>query len=177
MYATASELASHLQKVLDTATAEQALEIASSTFSRYARTWWAVTSSTYSFYATAGTRIDLPYRPVIAVTAMRVNGVVQAVDYTLRRYSVYRDLGFGDWWASPPDEIQIDYTHGYAAVPDDVKGAVLEMAAQAYEVPVGAVIGETIDDYSIRYATAAGGIQLTKSAAALAASYRGTLIA
>lgn len=112
-----------------------------------------------------------------AVTAVRVNGVVQPVDYTLRRHYVYRDLGFGDVWSSPPDEVQIDYTHGYTSVPDDVKGAVLEMAAQAYEVPVGAVVSESIDDYAVRYATTGGGMQLTSSAAALAAGYRGVLIA
>jgi len=53
---------------------------------------------------------------------------------------------------------------------------VLETAAQAYEIPVGAVLSETIDDYAVRYATTGGGLQLTSSAAAVAASYRGVLM-
>jgi hypothetical protein len=176
-YATASELAGLLQKDLDTYSADQVLQLASALFSRRARTWWAASTATYTTAGVGVTRIDLPYRPVTAVTAVRVNGVVQPVDYTLRRHYVYRDLGFGDAWSSPPDEVQIDYTHGYTSVPDDVKGAVLEMAAQAYEVPVGAVVSESIDDYAVRYATTGGGMQLTSSAAALAAGYRGVLIA
>jgi hypothetical protein len=54
---------------------------------------------------------------------------------------------------------------------------VLDMAAQAYTVPVGAVISESIDDYAIRYANASGGVQLTPFARDLAAQYCGTLAA
>lgn len=176
-YATATELAGLLKQDVDTYSAEQVLRLASALFSRHARTWWAATAETYKTAGTAATRIELPYRPVTAVTALRVNGIVQTVDYTLRRHYVYRDGGFGDPWAWPPDEVQIDYTHGYTTVPDDVKGAVLETAAQAYEIPVGALISETIDDWAVRYATTGGGLQLTKSAADLAAGYRGVLIA
>jgi hypothetical protein len=45
-YATASELASYLQKDLDTATAVQALTLASADFSNAADTWFTPTTVT-----------------------------------------------------------------------------------------------------------------------------------
>lgn len=178
-YATADELAGYLQKDLDTYTADQALELASAVFSRRARTWWAPQTSVHT--TTAGTVIVLPNRPVTAVLSVAVNGVTLPVDYTLRRSRLYRGTGFsalfGDPWAYPPDEVAVTYTYGFAAPTDEVKAVVLETAAQMYDVPVGAVIGETIDDYAIRYAAAAGGTQLTRAAAELADSFRGLLVA
>jgi hypothetical protein len=176
LYATASELASYLQKDLDTATAELVLTTASARFAREAETAFAATNVTYTDTADGLTDIVLPYRPVTAVSAVRINGVI-ITGWSLRNGVLYRTAGFGYRYAYPPDEIAVDLTYGYTTVPDDVKGAVLEMAAQAYEIPVGALISETIDDWAVRYATTGGGIQLTTSAAALAAGYRGALIA
>lgn len=175
-YATAAELASYLQKDLDTASANQVLTIASARFAREAETAFAATSVTYTDTVYGNTSIDLPYRPVTAVSQVRLNGNV-ITGWTLRAGGLYRSAGFGYLHAWPPDEVAVDLTHGYVTVPDDVKGAVLEMAAQAYEVPVGAIVSESIDDYAVRYATTGGGLQLTTSAAALAAGYRGLLIA
>jgi hypothetical protein len=176
LYATASELASYLQKDLDTASATLVLTIASGRFARDAETAFAATSVTYSVIADGCTVLELPYRPVSAVSAVRVNGVA-VTGWVLRVNTLYRTAGFGYRHAWPPDQLDVDLTYGYTTVPDDVKGAVLETAAQAYDVPVGAVVSESIDDYAVRYATTGGGIQLTKSAADLAAGYRGPLIA
>jgi hypothetical protein len=176
LYATASELASLLQKDLDTATATLVLTIASGQFVREAETAFVATTATYSAIADGCTALELPFKPVTAVSAVRVNGIV-ITGWTLRLNTLYRAAGFGYLYRFPPDQVDVDLTHGYTTVPDDVKGAVLETAAQAYDVPVGAVVAETIDDYAIRYATTGGGLQLTKSAAELAAGYRGVLLA
>jgi hypothetical protein len=176
LYATPSELASYLQQDVDTSTATLVLTIASGAFSNAADTWFVATTATYSTKGGPGLCLELPFRPVTAVSAVRLNGVT-ITGWTLVKNALYRQAGFGTWAAFPPDLVEVDLTHGYTTVPDDVKGAVLETAAQAYETPVGAVISETIDDYAIRYATTGGGIQLTKSAAEIAAGYRGTVAA
>jgi hypothetical protein len=176
LYASAAELASYLQKDLDTATATLVLESASARFAREAETAWTATNVTYTDTVDGSTTIVLPYRPVVAVSEVRINGVA-ITGWTLRNGVLYRTAGFGYVHAWPPDEVGVDLTYGYATVTDDVRGAVLEMAAQAYEIPVGALISETIDDWAVRYATTGGGVQLTPSAAALAAGYRGALIA
>lgn len=174
-YATAEELASYLHQDLDTASAELALTIASEMFSKRARTWFAPSAATYTTTGTSAGSIELPLRPVISVTAVRVNGVPLAVDYSLVRNKVYRLDGFGDPWASPPDLVEIDYTHGLTSVPGDVKGAVLETAALLYMNPTGAS-QESVDDYSVRYAASGGG-GLSPLAEKLANYYRGILVA
>lgn len=175
-YATATELAGYLGQDVDTYTADQALTLASGSFSQAAATWFASTSATFTTTGTVGTSIRLPFRPVIAVAAVRINNVA-VTGWTLVKNTLWRQAGFGTSCTVPPDKVEIDLTHGYTAVPDDVKAAVLETAATAYSQPVGAVLGERIDDYEIRFAAAAGGIELTSSAAVLAKQYRGTLAA
>jgi hypothetical protein len=179
MYASPSELASYLQKDVDTATATLVLTIASDLFANRANTRFESNSVTYSVPSVDGTanyRVYLPHTPVIAVSAVRINGTA-ITDYSRIGNVLYRLIGFGFCWAFPPDLIEVDYTHGYTTVPDEVKGAVLETAAQAYEIPAAAVIAESIDDYAVKYATTGGGLQLTSSAQDLACSYRGVLVA
>ena len=175
-YATATELAGYLQQDLDTYTANQALTLASSQFSQLAMTWFEATTTTYTMPGTFSVAIRLPFRPITAVTAVRINGVA-VTGWTLVKYTLYRAAGFGSSYIIPPDKVEIDVTHGYASVPDDVKAAVIETAATAYTMPVNAVVGESIDDYQVRYSQTGGGVQLTQSARDLALMYRGTLAA
>ena len=151
MYASLLELASFLQKDIDNATGTFSLTSATERFARRANTRWAATTGTYLVEATYCSSIELPARQVTAVTAFRVNGVVQSVDYALRFNAVYRQAGFGDPTAFPPDEVEFDYLYGYTSVPDDVKLGVLELAGEVYENPVGLVVSESIDDYTVRY--------------------------
>lgn len=177
LYATPSDLASYLQKDLDTATATLVLTTASGMFAREAQTAFTATNVTWSTTNAYGCwELEPPYAPITAVSAVRVNGVA-ITGWTLRGNRLYRLAGFGWRGIFPPDQVDVDLTHGYTTVPDDVKGAVLETAAQAYDIPVSAVAQESIDDYVVRYATAGGGMQLTHSAAEIAAGYRGLLIA
>jgi hypothetical protein len=175
-YATATELAGYLQQDLDTYTANQVLTLASNAFSQAAATWFEATSATYVTLGSRYVWIRLPFRPVTAVAAVRINGAT-VTGWTVIKNVVYRAAGFGLSYVIPPDEVEIDLTHGYTAPTDDVKAAVLETAATAYVIPVSAVAGEQIDDYIVRYTANEGGIRLTPSAAALAAQYRGTLAA
>lgn len=172
-YATESELASYLQMDLDTASATLALTLASGEFSAAAETWWTPTSATYTMTGDGGSEIELPYRNVTAVTAVRVNGVT-VTGWTLRVGTIYRLAGLGYRFAYPPDQVDIDLTHGYTTVPDDVKLATLEIAAGMYGNPTG-IVAETIDDYSVRY----NGVPILPGRPwrEVAAGYRGVLLA
>lgn len=175
MYATAAELASYLKQDVDTSTATLALQVLSELFAKRAHTRFEVTATTYKAGGVNAYEIVLPFQPVVAVSAVRIKSVA-VTDYTVIGPSVYRKLGFGSWWAFPPDLVEIDYTHGFASVPDDVKGAVLESAGAAYSSPDITTKSESIDDYSVSSSAASGGIMLSLSAQALADYYAGALV-
>jgi hypothetical protein len=162
-YATASDLASYLQQDVDTATADLVLQMASDRFSLAAATWFTPMSVTYTTTGTVAPSIRLPFRPVRSVSAVRVNGVA-VTGWTLVKNTLWRPAGFGTACRIPPDEVEIDLSHG-------------EDAGAAYAIPVAAVAGESIDDYQVRYSAAGGGMQLTRSAMELAAQLRGTFAA
>lgn len=173
-YATASELAAYLQQDLDTASANQALQLASAEFSLAADTWFTSQSITYATTGTRATGIVLPFNPITAVTAVRIN-TVAVTGWTLIGNKLYRSAGFGSYSPTVPDLLEVDLTHGYTTVPDDVKQAVLEIAAMTYDNPTGAMT-ETIDDYTVRYDTT-GKQFVAHSWRDTAARYRGTYIA
>lgn len=176
-YASASDLASFLQQDVDTATATLALTKATALFDQRSKSHWGGTlSTTYSKARSGEPEIILPFAPLVAVSQVRINGVVLATGYTVIEQSVYRRIGWGRWSAFPPDLIEIDYTYGYAAITDDVSAAVLETAAAAYAHPDPATTSEKIDDYAVSLAATGGGMKLTTSAAALADWYSGALV-
>lgn len=179
MYATPTELASWLQADLDTSTATLALQTASAMFSTRANTMFVPTTVTYQVMGTGFWQLRLPYWPIISVQQVRIigqGGTLTVTDYTRIRATLFRLAGFGVWGMYPPDLVEVDLTHGYSTTPDDVKGAVLESAGNAYRSPDNTVNSESIDDYSIKFSDI-GGMMLSQSAAKLADLYRGTLVA
>lgn len=180
LYATPSELASYLQMDLDTATATLALQTTSQLFSARAATAFTPVVVTYQTIGQGFWQLQLPYRPIISIQAVRIIGLggnVTVTDYTRIKTVLYRLIGFGVPGMFPPDLVEVDLTHGYATVPDDVKGAVLESAGAAYSSPDVTVKTESIDDYSVSSAANSGGVMLSPAAMALADLYRGTIAA
>jgi hypothetical protein len=167
--ATASELASYLQQDLDTSTAVLVLSVASAELEAAADTKFSSTAATYTVEGVGQRYISLPHYPIIAVQSVTVDGVA-TTDYTRIASTLYRIVGFGGVSAYAA-AVVVTYTYGYTAVPDDVKGAVLEMAAQAYANPERAV-REQVDDYVVQRVPTAGGVGLTSYAATVAARYR-----
>jgi hypothetical protein len=180
MYATLADLASYLKQDVDNSTGTLAIQVASQLFSTRADTMFAATTVTYQTEGCGYRRLELPYRPVTAISAVRIisNGVTTTItDYTRIKRVLYRSAGFGTPGAYPPDLVEVDLTHGYTAPGDDVRGAVLETTATAYQSPDPSTVSESIDDYSIRTAPNIGGIMLTPAAEKLADLYRGTIAA
>jgi hypothetical protein len=180
-YATASELASYLQQDVDTATATLNLQVASQLFSTRADTMFVPTAVTYRTEGLGYRQLRLPFRPIISIQQVRIinqfSGTSIITDYYQIKTVLYRLIGFGVAGMFPPDAVEVDLTHGWAAVPDDVKGAVLETAATGYMGPDNTTTGETIDDYSVHFSSTTGGVMLTPSAQTLADLYRGTVMA
>jgi hypothetical protein len=180
MYATPSELASYLKQDVDTSTATLALQVASQLFSVRANTAFTPTTVTYQVVGIGYRQLFLPYQPITAITAVRIIGAAGTqtiTDYTRVRSVLYRLSGFGVPGVFPPDVVEVDLTHGYAAAPDDVRGAVLESAGAAYSSPDITVKSESLDDYSVSSAANSGGVMLSPAAEKLADLYRGTLAA
>jgi hypothetical protein len=172
-YATAVELAGYLQQDVDTYTANLVLSLASGSFSETAGTWFTAQTATFTTLGTLCRSIRLPFRPVTAISAIRINGVT-VTGYTLIKNTVYRPVGFGTPYTLVPDKVEIDLTHGYTSVPDDVKAAVLETAAAGYLQANATVLSERIDDYAVTFAPGGAGVQLTPAARDVAMSYCGT---
>lgn len=169
--ATPAELASYLQQDLDASTANLVLDVASAELEEAADTKFASTEATLVAEGCGQTVIVIPYHPVIAVSQVRIDGVVvSSSDYSLVGQNLYRLTGWGGrTWH--PQKVEVDLTYGHTDVPDDVKGAVLEMAAAGYGNP-SLTTREQIDDYAVQYAVAAGGVGLTDHARKVANRYR-----
>ena len=172
-YATLDDLASFLQKDIDNSTGQLALDTASELFAREAGTWFAPTSTTFQVPGMGWTELYLPFRPIISISAVRIAGVT-VTDYSRIKFILYRLQGWGIPGRCPPDLVEVDLIHGYATAPNDVRGAVLETAATAYQAPDNTTASESIDDYTIKF-TNIGGMMLSPSAMGLASLYRGTL--
>ena len=123
--------------------------------------------------------LELPKRPVTAVTTVKVNDVALGAGEfefndrnLIRRASTFTgnfdslneaEYG-GDYtdeaqgarhengshWGGPASTITVTYTHGYATVPDDIRLMVLRAAARQLNNPVG-VRQEALGAYSVTY--------------------------
>ena len=106
--------------------------------------------------------LELPERPVTAVTSVSVDGVAQTVDddYVVVRNELRRPEGwdsqlrfsvFGpEGWGGPDVVVAVTYTHGFATVPDDVKGVCLQLAGRMYLNPEAAAM-KVIDGHTFQY--------------------------
>lgn len=133
----------------------------------------AVTGDVTTREAPDGPWLDLPQRPVNAVTSVAINGHVVA-DFSQIGDRLYRLFGWR--WPSvdtiPPmaiyglkSTLSVIYNHGYTPIPDVIVAVCRRMAMRAFINPTGVTsLEETIDDYGnkVAYADRAGtGVNLT----------------
>ncbi|GAB3656487.1 hypothetical protein [Glycomyces tarimensis] len=102
--------------------------------------------------------LDLPERPVTAVTRVAIDGdeLTAGTDYKRVGNKLWRR---GGWRACPsePSEIEVTYTHGWPTGDwrlETARSMVMTLAANKLENILGAV-SESIDDYRVRYAVTA----------------------
>jgi hypothetical protein len=140
MLATPSDLASHLQSDLDTATATLALETVTGWIQDYlGQRVTQVTNETVTL--DGGERVlYLPQRPVVSVGAVTTTDYlgdtetpVLGADYRVRGYRLIWS-GYGRVW---PEVVTVTYSHGYGSsiVPQGIRGVCLSAAARMYQNP------------------------------------------
>jgi hypothetical protein len=145
-FATATDLAAYLRVApftgADETAANLALDIASSIVTaRTGQDFVEVADDEVTLETFGDTAVVLPQRPVTAVTSVttRDRGSASTTTRSLNTdYEVRGDrltwVGLGGYW---PYEVTVTYTHGYATIPTDVKGATLAVAAEIFDNPEG----------------------------------------
>lgn len=157
-FATPADLAAYLQRETfagaDLVSAQLALDIATAiVVERTGQDFTEVVDDEITLDAYPGDDVFLPQRPVTAVTSVttRNQGSPDLTTRTLHTdYEVrgerLRWTGIGYW----PSEVTVVYSHGYATIPDDVKGATLAVAAEIHSNPEG-LSQSAIDDSNDRH--------------------------
>lgn len=142
-FITASDLASHLQTDLDTASANLAIlaaeatvrNVTNQTISRVVGDTHTVYNAVYAslgygvHYWQKYQAIELPERPADPPTLVTVDGLT-ITDWLWQFGSVQRLYGWGTTTI-------ITYSHGYTTIPEDVKTATRILAAKFYANPRG----------------------------------------
>jgi hypothetical protein len=113
----------------------------------------------------------LPQRPVVEVSAISINDfalppgtwVVRSSGQLMPFFAPLLNWsdadgwwggpgGSNSWWGGPAATVAVTYTHGYDPIPDDLRGVCLALAQRLLLLPLsGAVVSESIADYSITY--------------------------
>jgi len=162
MLATTADLALLMQQELDTPTATLLLAAATATVQAACRQRLvAVADAELSLLGTTSSWLDLPERPVTAVTTVVLDGVTLTAGTSAKSYRLFGDrlwrtCGWAEC-AGRPSSVQVTVSHGYADAAQDLelaKAATLSLARGAYSNPAG-VAREQIDDYAVAYEAAA----------------------
>jgi hypothetical protein len=179
--ATASDLAAALQRDVDTASATLVIEASTAVVQEAAggQRILQVVGDTAAIRAPQGQWLELPQRPVTAVTSVTLaDGTVVTAGTTTGTYRrlqhrLWRDTGWAKYspWAyvqpfyyglcDGPGEVTVVYTHGYAAGSQELqlaRGFVLTLARAVFTNPDGAS-KEQIDDYQVAYDRAAAALE------------------
>lgn len=159
-FATPTELAGFLQQDLDTYSATLALDIASKAIRDHCG--WEITQQTNTVVTLDGVEgsvLWLPSQLVTAVASVVENGVtltaVSQFDWT----SYGKLIRVGRCWYCKPRSVVVTFTHGYAAVPDSIKGVCLAAAGRRYQNPQSVrsyTIGGVSESFAIPTSGAVG---------------------
>jgi hypothetical protein len=163
--ASPSDLASLLQKDVDTASATLAIEVCTAVVQAAAdgQRIVQVVGDTATVTGTTEQWLRLPQWPVTAVSLVALDGTALTAGLPGSGASTYRLVGDrlyrGSGWQTycgEPSTVSFTFTHGYATGDQRLqlgRGAVLSLGRGLFENPSG-VISEKIDDYAVAYAAA-----------------------
>jgi len=132
------------------------LSVASSVVRKAAQSPIVATTSTVDVWALDGDRyLDLPGKPVTAVSAVAIDGDALATDdYKLVHGRLWRWCGWG--CTVEPRKVTVTLTHGFAVAPEWVVQLVCDLAIAGMKAADGGardprVVVESIDDYSVTF--------------------------
>lgn len=168
--ATPSDLASLLQKDVDTASATLAVEVCTAVV-QAAVDGQRIVLVTGDVDTVAGVTeqwLRLPQFPVVSVSSVQLDGATLTAGapgsgtttYRLINDRLYRGCGW-QTYCGEPSTVGFTYTHGYATGRQELqlgRGAVLSLARGLFENPSG-VTSEKIDDYAVAYAAAEAALE------------------
>jgi hypothetical protein len=117
----------------DSATASFLLDIATDLIRDYTgQTITAVAGDSVTVWPFMNRIILLPEQPVTAVTSVTDDGTLaDADDYEWTSWGTLSSL----YWTGK--SVMVVYDHGYATVPDSIKGVCCDVAKRAFENPAG----------------------------------------
>lgn len=150
-FATPTELAGFLQQDLDTYSATQALDVASQAIRDHCG--WSITQETGVVATLDGDcsrSLWLKTKLLTAVASVTEEGVAVAATTGFEWTDAGQLIRIGRSWSWRPRSIVVTYTHGYATVPDSVKGVCLSVAGRGYSNPDG-IKQETVGAVSVTY--------------------------
>lgn len=174
----------------ENAAATLVLGIASDTIRAFThQTISRVTDDVAVLHGTWESELELPQRPVISVSTIKVDAVALTIgSWALTAGKLYRGrlplVNGPDWdgptvghWGGPSSAIEVTYTHGWAVIPRDIVGLCLEMARRSAAVTdADGVKSETVGPDTITYVTfdsgAAGSLTRAEERFLVKAGYR-----
>lgn len=134
-FVTADQLGLHLQRTVDAPTALQAVTMASDLI----RMWcgWTISQEDATFVLDGrheGHLLSLPTLRLNAVDAVRVDGVVVAVEGYSWSHTGHM-LREDATWPTTMRSIEVDVDHGYVVIPGGVAAVALSLAGRMYDNP------------------------------------------
>ena len=141
--------------------APSALEMVSDIVRAEARQSFVRTTTTFTTYALDG-YVHLPQRPIVSVDSVTYEGGAQ-VDW-----KPFNDRLYVGYQTEP---LTVTFTHGYSAVPGDVKAVVLAATARVLGNPHD-LRQETVGSVSVTYAAETIGASLSPADKDMLARYR-----
>jgi hypothetical protein len=145
----------------DDAQADLACDIAGRVVrSKLRQTVTFVADDEVAFEGVTDDRIRLPERPVVEVSSVTVDGATfPDTGYSLIGEEIVLVPDSGTWasiasglgsFGGRGALVVVVYSHGFAVVPDDIRGLALSIASRIYRNPAGAT-SESILSYSVAY--------------------------
>lgn len=158
--ATPADLATALQRDVDTASATLALEVATAVVQAAAGQRIVRATTTETAWGGVDRVLRLKQRPIISITSVTYNGSLLAQGtasgtWRMAANGLWRDLGWAEC-AGEPLGTTVVYVAGYLATDQEIqlgRGVTLSIARGLFANPDG-TIREQIDDYSVAYAEA-----------------------
>lgn len=174
-FATVADLGTFLNRTLtggDASQAQMFLDGATAAIKQEANQTLERVQTSALLAGSWSNELELPERPVVAVAAVLLNGVLVGTgDYEwnsrqlLRRgrlfgqsigtvddyaYRPGSTFGHQAHWGGPSSTVQVTYTHGFDPIPQVLVTLCLQVAARTMLNPAG-IQSETVAGYSVRY--------------------------
>lgn len=177
--ATVADLNNFSQLALDPADTSAAflLKVASGMIRRYLQQDVTLTLDDVEYCDPINGAVILAQQPVTSVSLVEIT--TDGTTWTAlspSSYIVSRRLGMvtarrgsGVHWPSDPESWRVTYTHGYAVIPDELKGVACSIAARFYSTPAG-IDMERTGGRQVKYSLESAGFSGTE--AMVLASFR-----